>query len=332
MSSELTIALAPMEGLMDALLRQRLTEVGGIDWCVTEFVRVTQTLLPRSVFLAHAPELNHGWSTAAGTPLRLQLLGSDPSCLADNAARACALGAPVVDLNFGCPARTVNRSRGGAVLLDEPDLLFRIVEAVRRSVPPAIPVTAKMRLGFADKAPALLAAQALASGGAAELVVHARTRAEAYEPPAHWEYVARIQDVVKVPVYANGEIWSLADFHRCVQISGLRRVMLGRGLVARPDLAQQIRADCSGLPWTPLAWDAVLAMLLPFWEAVRAASPARHAHGRIKQWLLYLARNYVEAGALFASLRRLTAAEDIELRLRQALAACSTRECVVAEQ
>jgi tRNA-dihydrouridine synthase C len=142
------LALAPMEGLVDHILRDVLTRVGGIDWCVTEFVRVNDRLLPPSCFHKLAPELVTGARTRTGTPMRVQLLGSDPSCLADNAALACTLGAPVIDLNFGCPAKTVNKSRGGAVLLKEPELLYRILCEVRRAVPAQIPVTAKMRLGF----------------------------------------------------------------------------------------------------------------------------------------------------------------------------------------
>ncbi|HMW41421.1 MAG TPA: tRNA-dihydrouridine synthase, partial [Plasticicumulans sp.] len=77
-----------MEGLADALLRAALTSVGGIDGCVTEFVRVTDTLLPRAVWLRRVPELAHGGRTLAGVPVVVQLLGSDPVCLADNAAFA----------------------------------------------------------------------------------------------------------------------------------------------------------------------------------------------------------------------------------------------------
>ena len=102
------IALAPMEGLVDNILRDVLTRTGGIDWCVTEFIRVTERLLPEAYFHKFAPELKYGAQTRAGVPLRVQLLGSDPACLADNAALACQLGAGVIDLNFGCPAKTVN--------------------------------------------------------------------------------------------------------------------------------------------------------------------------------------------------------------------------------
>ncbi|MFW9605308.1 MAG: tRNA dihydrouridine synthase, partial [Pseudomonas sp.] len=214
------IALAPMEGLVDEILRELLTEVGGIDWCVSEFVRVTDRVLPRSNYLRLAPELDSGWQTRSGTPMRLQLLGSDPVCLGDNAAYAATLGAPVIDLNFGCPAKTVNKSRGGAVLLKEPELLYAIASEVRRCVPPTVPVTAKMRLGFDSPDSALECAQALVDGGASMLVVHARTKMDGYKPPAHWEWVARIQAVVSVPVYANGEIWSVDDWRRCREISG----------------------------------------------------------------------------------------------------------------
>ena len=132
----MTIVLAPMEGLLDFVLRDILTRVGGIDRCVSEFIRVTNTLLPERAFLRVVPELSNGGRTPAGVPVRPQLLGSDPECLAENAARVAAMGADGVDLNFGCPAKVVNRHGGGAALLQDPEILFKIVQAVRRAVPP----------------------------------------------------------------------------------------------------------------------------------------------------------------------------------------------------
>ena len=189
----MTILLAPMEGLLDCTLRDALTQVGGVQRCVSEFIRVTDQLLPLRSFTRVAPELLNGGFTPAGVPLRPQLLGSDPACLAENAARLAAISPHGVDLNFGCPAKTVNRHRGGAVLLDEPQLLHAITAAVRRAVPAHLPVSAKMRLGYMDDARAIECAQALAAGGAGEIVVHARTRAQGYRPPAHWERVADIR-------------------------------------------------------------------------------------------------------------------------------------------
>ena len=298
------IALAPMEGLVDDILRDVLTRVSGIDWCVTEFIRVTERLLPASHFHDFAPELKQDARTAAGVPLRVQLLGSDPSCLAENAALACTLGAPVIDLNFGCPAKTVNKSRGGAVLLKEPELLYRILEQVRRAVPAAIPVTAKMRLGFDSPHVALDCARALADGGAAQIVVHARTKVEGYKPPAHWEWVARVQEGVKVPVFANGEIWSVEDWQRCREISGAQDIMLGRGLVSRPDLARQIAAVRAGREVQPMSWAELLPLIQDFWRQAEAKLTPRAAPGRLKQWVAMLTRNYPQAVELFAHLRR----------------------------
>ncbi|MBA1205157.1 tRNA dihydrouridine(16) synthase DusC [Pseudomonas capeferrum] len=298
------IALAPMEGLVDNILRDVLTRVGGIDWCVTEFIRVCDQLLPKAQFDKLAPELRHGAQTAAGVPMRVQLLGSDPVCLAENAAFACELGAPVIDLNFGCPAKTVNKSRGGAVLLKEPELLHAIVREVRRAVPAHIPVTAKMRLGFDSPDAALDCGTALAEGGAAHLVVHARTKVEGYKPPAHWEWVARVQEVVKVPVFANGEIWTVEDWRRCREVSGAQDFMLGRGLVSRPDLALQIAAARAGHDYQPLDWPALLPLLQEFWRQAQAKLSPRYAPGRLKQWLGMLTRGYPEAVALFAEVRR----------------------------
>jgi len=309
------IALAPMEGLVDDILRELLTEVGGVDWCVSEFIRVCDRLLPASAFTKLAPELAHGSRTASGTPLRLQLLGSDPVCLADNAAFACTLGAPVIDLNFGCPAKTVNKSRGGAVLLKEPELLNRIVAEVRRAVPQEIPVTAKMRLGYDSPNAALACAEALAEGGAAQLVVHARTKVEGYKPPAHWEWVARVAERVSVPVLANGEIWSLEDYQRCRGVSGQASVMLGRGLVSRPDLARQIAAANVGAAVQPLEWPAILELLRRFWLLARRKLAPRYAPGRLKQWLGMLTRSYPEAELLFAQIRRESSCALIDVLL-----------------
>ncbi|WP_028696243.1 tRNA dihydrouridine synthase [Pseudomonas cremoricolorata] len=298
------IALAPMEGLVDNILRDVLTRVGGIDWCVTEFIRVNDRLLPASSFHKLAPELRQGARTAAGVAMRVQLLGSDPVCLAENAALACELGAPAIDLNFGCPAKTVNKSRGGAVLLKEPELLHAIMAEVRRAVPAQVPVTAKMRLGFEVPDGALDCARALVDGGAQQLVVHARTKVQGYKPPAHWEWVARVQDVVSVPVFANGEIWTVEDWQRCREVSGVDDFMLGRGLVSRPDLGLQIAAARDGHAYQPLDWQALMPLLREFWRQAQAKLSPRYAPGRLKQWLAMLTRSYPEAVVLFADVRR----------------------------
>lgn len=236
------IQLAPMEGVLDWILREMLSDVGGVDRMVTEFVRVTDRLLPDHVFHRYCPELNAGGRTRAGVPTYVQLLGGQPAWVAANARRAAGLGALGIDLNFGCPARTVNRHDGGAALLREPRRVYDVTRAVREAVPAQIPVTAKVRLGFDHKDFRRDIARAAADAGAASLVVHARTKTEMYTPPAHWAAVADMAEGLGIPVLANGEIWTVDDYVKCRAESGCARVALGRGLVRRPTLAADIRA------------------------------------------------------------------------------------------
>jgi tRNA-dihydrouridine synthase C len=304
------LILAPMEGLADDVLRDILTRAGGYDWCVTEFVRVTTTLLPHSSYTRLCPELTRASRTRAGTPVRVQLLGSDPALLAANAAHLARLDPAGIDLNFGCPTPLVNRNRGGAALLGDPELLHRIAAAVRQAVPSVIPVTAKMRLGIADTDRALDCARALEAAGVQELVVHARTRQDGYRPPARWEWVGHIRQAVKLPVIANGEVWTVADYRGIRDATGCADVMLGRGAVADPLLARRIR-DGGGDPPSPADWAVVTGLIADFWTQVQAKVLPHQAPGRLKQWLGLMRRNYTEAEVLYGAVRELRSATEI---------------------
>ena len=305
------ILLAPMEGLLDHMLRDVLTRVGGIDRCVSEFIRITDMLLPRRVFTRIVPELLEGGRTPAGTPVRAQLLGSDPVCMAENAARLAELNPAGIDLNFGCPAKCVNRHRGGAVLLDEPELIAEIVGAVRRAIPADMPLSAKMRLGFMDQSRTLECALAMAESGAQELVIHARTKADGYKPPAFWDRIAPVREALapSVGVVANGEIWTVEDARRCLQESGCDALMLGRGMVANPGLALAVRGVAGG---QGLDWQALQPLMLQFWRQVQAHVQPKHQAGRLKQWLHYLRRHYPEAGEAYQRVRTLNAPAELE--------------------
>ena len=305
------IVLAPMEGLVDAPMRDILTRIGGVDWCVSEFIRVTEGLLNLSTIERIVPECRNDWKTRAGVSLRPQLLGSDAYWLGRNAALLAQMGAPAIDLNFGCPAKTVNRHRGGASLLREPDVLHQIVATVRAATPAEVPVTAKMRLGYSDTSQTLECASALQDAGVAEITVHARTKVEGYKPPAHWEWLARIREAVSVPVIANGEVWSVDDYLRIREISGCQDVMIGRGLIERPDLALQIKQQLDGRPVRPLSWTDLQPWLRDFYAQTRQRVVDRHAPGRMKQWLALLAKAHPQARELFDRLRRETDAHAV---------------------
>jgi len=312
------LMLAPMEGLADEVLRDVLTSLTPYDQAVTEFIRVSAAVVPRRAFLRISPELRHGGRTRAGTPVQVQLLGSDPDRMARSAAIALPLSPAGIDLNFGCPAQTVNRNRGGAVLLDEPETLHAIAHAVRQVMPRGgAPLTAKMRLGVSDKGRAIECAQALTAAGVERLVVHARTKAEGYRPPAHWQWVARIAEVVEVPVVANGEVWTVADWARCRAESGVADVMIGRGAVADPFLARDIRDGVLRDDRDPRDddWAQIEDAIAYFWARVRAKVESRHAPGRLKQWLSMLSRRFPQADTLFMALRQLRTAAEMDAAL-----------------
>jgi tRNA-dihydrouridine synthase C len=241
-----------MEGVLDAPMRAFLTEFPGFDCCVSEFIRISQDIPPRRIFLSHVPELGSGGRTRSGVPVQVQLLGGDPEKMAEAAQRACETGAWGVDINFGCPAPTVNRHDGGATLLKYPDRIRTIVEAVRKAVPAHLPVSAKMRLGWDSRDAVHLNADRAAEGGAAWITIHGRTKVQGYAPPAYWQPIGEVrrrlagQSAPGIPVIANGEIWTLEDLRRCQEETGCEHFMIGRGAMADVGLAAQIAAEIKG--------------------------------------------------------------------------------------
>ena len=304
--------LAPMEGLSDPLMRQILTQIAHdlgrpYDWSVSEFIRVTQHLLPAHVFYRYVPELHHDAKTACGTPIHIQLLGSDPQLMAENAAYACELGAPAIDINFGCPAKSVNNHRGGSVLLDEPAVLYEIISAVRQAVPAHIPVSAKIRLGYTDTSKMDDIRAAIADSGADWLTIHARTKTQGYKPPAYWDKIQSF-NTLTIPVIANGEIWTAEQAQSCMQQSGTSHLMLGRGAVTRPDLVTRIdtnhseKNNVADNTDSVLSWQALIPHQIDFLHG--EAKNDIVLIGRYKQWLAMLTKGYSEAQALWQDIKR----------------------------
>ncbi len=301
-----------MEGVIDHHMRYLFDQLGGIDISVTEFIRVSKTVLPKHVFLRCCPELTplsarkNTSESKYGTrrAIRIQLLGSNPELIGLNAEKAASLGASTIDLNFGCPAKTVNRSYGGARLLDETELIHDIVKTTRKYVPECTLVTAKIRLGYQDRSSYLRNAIAIAEAGADELVVHARSKVDGYNPPAYWHYIEKIQQHIDIPVIANGEIWTLEDYIKCREQSGCDNVMLGRGILARPDLGRAIKAYLRGEDYQYMPWHQIATLVLKLLQFTRPHYPGRHTGNRVKQWLYYLTRSYTEAMILFEKIKR----------------------------
>ncbi len=308
------VVLAPMDGVLDHFMRDLLTKIGGYDLCVTEFVRVVDQIISDRAFLRYCPELTnvsaYGCTTEAGTPVRVQLLGQTPNCMADNAAKVIELGSYGVDVNFGCPSKMVNKNRGGAILLKDPENLYQIISAIKKSVPEDAIVSAKIRLGYEDKSLAIENAQAIEAAGANELTVHARTKVEGYKPPAHWQWIAKIKQNINIPVIANGDIFTLDDAQKCREVSGCTDIMVGRGALMLPNLALVIKQIAPVKPW-----HEVRALLLDYSEYETYGAKSKYYPNRIKQWLKYLKLQYTEADELFQEIRTLKTAETIRALL-----------------
>ncbi|MFW2178494.1 MULTISPECIES: tRNA dihydrouridine synthase [unclassified Moraxella] len=321
------IVLAPMEGLTDPVMRDVLTSIGHYDWTVSEFIRVTQTVLPAHVFYKFVPELLHDselngesltGKTRHGTPVHVQLLGSNAELLAHNAVKAVELGALAIDLNFGCPAKTVNNHRGGSVLLTEPETVYQIIHAVRQAVPSDTPVSAKIRLGYEDTSLTQEIGDAVQSANADWLTIHARTKTQGYKPPAYWELVEPLTQRLSLPIIANGEIWTVEQAIRCRQQANTPHIMLGRGAVTKPDLVNLVKSFDKGENLEAMAWQDLFALQIQFLHG-NAKSDSMIV-SRYKQWLGMLTQGYSEAENLWQTAKRVKGLNEMLTLLNKQMA------------
>jgi tRNA-dihydrouridine synthase C len=312
------LVLAPMEGVTDAPMRAFLSERRGFTFCISEFLRVSQDIPPPRVFYRHVPELLTGGLTASGLPVQIQILGGDPEKMARTAEIAVhQCGAQAIDINFGCPAPTVNRHDGGATLLKYPERIFAIVQAVRAAVPKELPVSAKFRLGWDSIDDIDLNAEKAALAGASWITIHGRTKFQGYIPPAYWGPIGRVKKTLDIPVVANGEIWTIDDFKRCRDETQAEHFMIGRGALADPTLQHQIARELGiyktehdenlsgpARNWIPLLTRFAEITDLHF-ERIGKVEKT-YTVRRVKQWLRYVNQRFASAplGKAFDTLKR----------------------------
>jgi tRNA-dihydrouridine synthase C len=310
-----------MDGITDAPMRALQGEIGSFTFAVSEFVRVSWEALPRKVFAREVPECLNGGLTPTGLSVAVQILGGDPDLMAYSAANAVAAGARAIDINFGCPAPTVNRNDGGALLLKTPCRIRSVVSAVRAAVPAEIPVSAKIRLGWDSIESVYENAQMAAEGGASWLTIHARTRVAGYAPPVFYHPISVVRESLDIPVVANGDVFSLEDFRRCRDETGCAHFMIGRGALARPSLSFEIAQEL-GLPAREPVCDWVLLMsqLLEWQERCDVRVGPRGVQ-RIKQWL-NLAQKHGGFGA-FDRVKRIETVEEMLIALQAEIAAAA---------
>jgi tRNA-dihydrouridine synthase C len=228
--------------------------------------------------------------------------------MAASAAVAARLGARGIDLNFGCPAKRVNDHDGGASILRCPQRAELITRAVRDAVPCGVPVSVKIRLGWADAEAVVELAQRIERGGATWLTIHGRTKAQMYVPPVDYAAIGRARRSVRIPVVANGDLASPADVARCTALSGIDSAfMLGRPSLARPWLFRTLRGQAA-----PGLHGELPQVLLRYARIIeRAGCTPDHALRRLKQWLSLAMRSAPEVRPLFEIVK-------VQSRLRDA--------------
>ena len=260
-----------MEGVTDPVFRGTVLARHGpkdLGGAFTEFVRVVQDALPRKVLRRHLGEERFD------VPVGLQLMGRDLTALAASAARVVEVGAPLLDLNFGCPAKGALRGCAGSALLKDPAALENVVRVCFEAVEGSIPVTAKIRAGYDDARRVEELARAAESGGAALLTIHCRTRAEGYQDEVDWTRIERAVSAVSIPVCGNGRVQRYADLERMRSETGCAYVMIGQAAMADPWVFTG---------YTPTAPEA-LRFLTDYVERMRAAGRSeRSTEARLKQ-------------------------------------------------
>ena len=264
---ESKLALAPMAGVTDAAFRQICSELGA-GYTVTELVSA-RALCYRDKKTAQLLRPFPGEH-----PFAAQIFGSDPACMAEAAQLALEIsGADVIDINMGCPVGKVVKNGDGCALMRDPEKAARIAEAVVRAVD--VPVTAKMRRGW-DKGSinAVELAKLLEQAGVSAVAVHGRTRMQMYGGEADWNTIRDVKQAVKIPVIANGDVFSAEAAVRILKFTGADMAMIGRGSFGNPWLFSQAAAALNG---------SEIPALLPFaarWDtAVRQVELAAQYHG-----------------------------------------------------
>ncbi len=212
-----------------------------------------------------------------------------------------------VDLNFGCPAKMVNQSKGGAALLQHPELIYQVIKACRDAVPSDIPITAKIRLGWENPDDCFEIVDAVQQAGADELTVHARTKAGGYKASEiKWDYIDQIRQKTTVPLIANGEIWNYADGQACIEATGVDSLMVCRGALNVPNLGNIVKHNHSAMPW-----HEVVDLLLEYSAYEVRGDKGKYYPNRVKQWFSYLRQSYPQAADLFREIRTMTEVDPI---------------------
>lgn len=235
---EAPLVLAPMAGITDLPFRLICRRLG-CAMTVSEMVSA-KGLLYKNVKTTEMLRIDNG-----ERPTAIQLFGSVPQELAQAAKMVEASGADMIDLNMGCPVAKIVNNGEGSALMKTPQLAYEILAAMVDAV--QIPVTVKFRAGWDDEhRNAVEIALAAEKAGVSSIAVHGRTRQQFYEGKADWNIIHWVKDAVNIPVFGNGDIFTVEDGLRMLKETGCDGLMIGRGADGNPWLFNRLKAVMSG--------------------------------------------------------------------------------------
>ncbi|MEY4635886.1 MAG: hypothetical protein RJA55_1684 [Acidobacteriota bacterium] len=275
------LALAPMQEVTDGAFWTLVHKYGGADVYWTEYLRVHSTSTPEKWIVDDIIK------NTTGRPVIAQMIGNDIPSLVRTAKFLQQLPVAAIDLNLGCPAPIVYRKCAGGGLLREPQRIDAILGALRDAV--QVKFTVKTRLGFAaveefDQLLAIFARHSLDA-----LTVHARTVAQLYRLPVHYDHIRQAVEVMPCPVIANGHVYSAAQAEELLMRTGARGLMIGRGVIRSPWLFNQIRQQLRGEPVTLPTGREVNGYIRALWDSQAGADRPEHKQcERMKKFLNYL--------------------------------------------
>ncbi len=300
-SAQPFLALAPMQDVTDGAFWTLMHRYGGADVYWTEYFRVQADSRPEK-WIAESITGN-----TTGRPVVAQLIGNDIPGLVRTARLLQQLPVAAIDLNLGCPAPIVYRKCAGGGLLREPQRIDAILGALRDAVD--IAFTVKTRVGFASVEEFDTLLPIFARHSLDALTVHARTVAQMYRLPVHYDLIRQAAETMACPVIANGHVYSAAQAQDLLTRTGARGLMIGRGVIRSPWLFAQIRQQLRGEPVTLPTGRDVLGYIRALWDSqADAGAPEKSQCERMKKFMNYLGEG-VPAPFLHQIRRAQTAAE-----------------------
>lgn len=223
---------SPLSGVTDMVFRRLVRRYAPESMMYTEMVNATGLHYVKQLPKIMEVDCNE-------RPISIQLFDCRPDFLAEAAVKAVEEGADTVDINMGCPVNKITKNGGGSSLLRQPEVAEAIVREVVKAV--HVPVTVKTRIGWNDKEITILDfAKRMQDAGAQMITIHGRTRAQGYNGNARWEWIARVKEVLDIPVIGNGDIFSVEAAVKCLEQTGADGIMCSRGTLGYPFLVGEV--------------------------------------------------------------------------------------------